>query len=396
MDLANLDSINTLHPEPNQRLDSLVEPYFSKYHRERCYPGLIFRQGKRQMVQINVPATDLPVLLQAKPSIGNDPDSGKNRPEVKGHADEIKEYIIDRVHKGKPWIVGTLTANVAPERIELIELGRGICLVVIPRGVKLDITDGQHRKSAIHELIEGTESELIGDNDFPITLVLEGDFHQCQTDFRDMAQTRQLDKSLLLSFGEFEGRVGITKNIVERVPMFQGKTEKIKSSPATKNKLIYTTNYIARAVSCAFAEDPDNKLHNYDVDKSSVAIVSCLNQFFSECSHTKYIFETSVEQLTVDRVTAFKEDCLLGVSVGLEILGRLLYCTYDKNSYYFDAEKVSKIAQLDWSRESHLWKDSVVRIDPTLTNPAKKYKISAVASAVRIAVSIAKAQLGWI
>lgn len=396
MDLTSVDSINTLHNEPNQRLDSLVEPYFSKYHRERCYPGLIFKQGKRQMVQINVPATDLPVLLQAKPSIGNDPDSGKNRPEVKGHASEIKEYIIDRVHKGKPWIVGTLTANVAPERIELIELGRGICLVVIPRGVKLDITDGQHRKSAIHELIEGTESELIGDNDFPITLVLEGDFHQCQTDFRDMAQTRQLDKSLLVSFGEFEGRVGITKNIVERVPMFQGKTEKIKSSPANKYKLIYTNNYIARAVSCAFADDTDNRLHNYDVDKSSVAIVSCLNQFFSECSNTKYIFETSVEELTVEQVAAFKEDCLLGVSVGLEILGRLLYCTYDKNNYYFDAEKVSKIAQLDWSRESNLWKDSVVRIDPTLTNTAKKYKISAVASAVRIAVSIAKAQLGWI
>lgn len=396
MELTSVDITNGLHNEPTQRLDSLVEPYFSKYHRERCYPGLIFKQGKRQMVQINIPATDLPFLLQAKPSIGNDPDSGKNRPEVKGHASEIKEYIIDRVHKGKPWIVGTLTANVAPERIELIELGRGICLVVIPRGVKLDITDGQHRKSAIHELIEGTESELIGDNDFPITLVLEGDFHQCQTDFRDMAQTRQLDKSLLLSFGEFEGRVGITKNIVERVPMFQGKTEKIKSSPANKQKLIYTTNYIARAVSCAFTDDTDDRLHNYDVDKSSVAIVSCLNQFFSECSHTKYIFETSVEVLTVDQVVAFKEDCLLGVSVGLEILGRLLYCTYDKNSYYFDAEKVSKIAQLDWSRESNLWKDSVVRIDPTLTNTAKKYKISAVASAVRIAVSIVKAQLGWI
>lgn len=396
MDLTNLDSINTLHTEPNQRLDSLVEPYFSKYHRERCYPGLIFRQGKRQMVQINVPATDLPVLLQAKPSIGNDPDSGKNRPEVKGHADEIKEYIIDRVHKGKPWIVGTLTANVAPEKIELIELGRGICLVVIPRGVKLDITDGQHRKSAIHELIEGTESELIGDDDFPITLVLEGDFHQCQTDFKDMAQTRQLDKSLLLSFGEFEGRVGITKNIVERVPMFQGKTEKIKSSPATKNKLIYTTNYIARAVSCAFAEDPDNELLSYDVDKSSEALVTSLNYFFSECSHAQHIFNTRVEELTIDQVSAFKEECLLGVSVGLEILGRLLHYIYNKYTNNFETEKVLQLAQLDWSRQSHIWQDNVVLIDPKPKNTTKPYKISAGANNVRIAVSIAKGHLGWI
>ncbi len=180
---TNEDSNNSVPPEEKASFSSLIEPFFSQYHRERCYPGLIFQQGKRRMVQINVPAGDLPVLLQAKPSTGNDPDSGKNRPEVQGHGDEIKRYIVDRVQKGKPWIIGTLTANVAPDKITIIELGRGICIVVIRRGVKLDITDGQHRKRAIHELIESAESELIADNDFPITLVLEGDFRQCQTDF---------------------------------------------------------------------------------------------------------------------------------------------------------------------------------------------------------------------
>jgi DNA sulfur modification protein DndB len=393
---TNEDTTNSLYSESNQRFDSLIASYFSENYRDRCYPGLMFRQGKRQMLQINVPAGDLPVLLQAKPSTGNDPDSGKNRPEVKGHAAEIKEYIVERARKGKPWIVGTLTANVAPNKIKIIELGRGICLVVIPRAVKLDITDGQHRKTAIHELIESAESELLGDDDFPITLVLEGDFHQCQTDFKDMAQTRQLDKSLLLSFGEFEGRVGITKNLLERVPMFQDKTEKIKSSPATKNKLIYTTNYIARAVSCAFTEDPDNELLSYDVDKCSEALVTSLNYFFSECSHTQQIFNISVEELTIDQVSVFKEECLLGVSVGLEILGRLLHYIYNKSTNNFEAEKVLQIAHLDWSRESHIWQDNVVLVDPKPKNPAKPYKISAGANNVRIAISIAKGRLGWI
>lgn len=393
---TNDNSNNHLQPETNQRLEFILEPYFSQHHRQRCYLGLSFRQGKREMLQINVPAGDLPVLLQAKPSTGNAPDSGKNRPEVTGHADEIKEYIVDRVRKGKPWIVGTLTANVSPDKIKLINLGRGICLVVIPRGVKLDITDGQHRKTAIHELIESPESSLIGDDDFPITLVLEENFHQCQTDFKDMAQTRQLHKSLLLSFGEFEGRIGVTKNLVERVPMFQGKTEKIKGSPTTKNKLIYTMNYIAKAVSCAFADNPDNQLHDCDVDKSSEALVSCLNQFFAECSYTKHIFETRTEDLTVDQVADFKEECLLGVNVGLEILGRLLHYTYNQSNSYFDAEKVSQISQLDWSRESHVWRGNVVLIDPKPKNTAKPYKISAGANNVRIAVSTAKECLGWL
>ncbi|WP_017721077.1 DNA sulfur modification protein DndB [Kamptonema formosum] len=386
---------NRPQPEPLQQLNDLLNRYFAKYHRQKCYPGLIFQQGQRKMVQINVPAHDLPTLLQAKPSTDNDPDSGKNRPEVQGHAAEIKQYILKRASKGHPWILGTLTANIAPDKIEIIELGRGICLVAIPRGVQLDITDGQHRKRAIHELIESPDSELIGHDDFPITLVLEGDFNQCQTDFRDMAQTRQLDKSLLLSFGEFEGRVGITKILVERVPMFHGKTEKIKGTPDTKKKLIYTTNYIARAVSCALAEAPENELKDFDVYTSSEALVRCLNQFFSACSQTRHIFETPQDDLTVEDVGAFKEDNLLGRSVGLEILGRLLHCAYDKDSKSFDAEKVSEIAQLDWSRESNIWKDNVVIVDPNPKNPAKPYKISAGANAVRIAVTRAKATLGW-
>ncbi|WP_144427458.1 DNA sulfur modification protein DndB [Nostoc piscinale] len=347
------------------------------------------------MLQINIPASDFSGLLQAKPSTGNDPDSGKNRPEVKGHAEEIKQYVVERAKKDKPWIVGTLTANVNPKDITIIELGRGICLVVIRRGVKLDITDGQHRKRAIHELIESAEGSLISDDDFPITLVLEGDFRQCQTDFKDMAQTRQLDKSLLLSFGEFSGRVGITKELIQRVPMFQDKTEKIKSSPATKQKLIYTTNFIARFVSCVFTNDPNHQLRDYDVYTTSDALVICLNKFFSQCSNTEYIFDTSVEDLTEAEVAAFKDDCILGVSVGLEVLGRLLYYTYSKTDNYFNEEKILQLSQIDWSRENSLWKDNIVRIDPKPKNPDKPYKLSTAANAVNDAVKMVIMQLEW-
>ncbi|MBD2343189.1 DNA sulfur modification protein DndB [Anabaena subtropica] len=391
----NQDSANTIPPEVRGKFNAFLEPFFSKYHRERCYPGLIFRQGKRTMLQINVPASDFSGLLQAKPSTGNDPDSGKNRPEVKGHAEEITQYIVERARKGKPWIVGTLTANIDPKDIIIIDLGRGICLVVIRRGVKLDITDGQHRKRAIHELIESAESYLISDDDFPITLVLEGDLRQCQTDFRDMAQTRQLDKSLLLSFGEFSGRVGITKELIQRVPMFQGKTEKIKSSPATKQKLIYTTNYIARFVSCIFTKDPNHQLRDYDVYEASDSLVICLNKFFSRCSNTEYIFDTPVEELGEDEVAAFKEDCLLGVSVGLEVLGRLLYLTYSQTDNYFNEEKVLQLSQINWSRENLLWQDNVVRIDPKPKNPDKPFKLTTAANAVNDAVKMVIDSLGW-
>ena len=346
------------------------------------------------MLQINVPAIELPSLLKAKPADANDPNSGKNRPLKKEHAQEIKEYVLHRTKANKPWILGTLTANVPEEKIEIVPIWGSICLVKIPRGVFLEITDGQHRTRAIQELImsEGDDRDLISGDYFPITLVLEADKRQCQTDFRDMAQTEPLPKALLVSFGGL-GRDGITQVLVEEVPMFKGKTQKIQASPGSGSRFIYTSNYIAKAVSCAFANSPNAELLEHDVEESAAALQQCFNQFFSECRDTKDIF--AKKELTPDEATFFKDNCLLGVSVGLEILGRLLYCAYDKNSNAFDAGKVSQLAQLDWVRESSLWKDNVVRADPKSKDSAKPYKINASASAVATAVKVVKDKLGW-
>ncbi|MBH8565784.1 DNA sulfur modification protein DndB [Nostoc sp. CENA67] len=385
---TNEDSNNSVTPEVKAKFSTLVAPLFSEHYLESCYAGLVFYQGKRKMLQINVPAKDLPTLLQAKPSDKNDPDSGKNRPEVKGHAKEIKDYVVERAKANKPWVLGTITANVDEQHIKIHELGRGICIVVIPNGVKLDITDGQHRKSAIQELILSDESYLVGRDQFAITLILEGNKRQCQTDFRDMAQTKQLDNSLLLSFGEFEGRVGITKNLIERVKMFYGKTNKIGKN--AKQQLIYTTNFIARFVSCVFTDNAKDELKGYDVDKLSEALIECLNRFFSECKDTKDISETPVDKITIHQVGAFRESSLLGVSVGLEVLGRLLHSIYDNNSNYFDTQKISQLAQLDWSRKNSIWENNVVRISAN-----GDYEVQNRPTAIIDAVNRVKSTLGW-
>jgi len=390
------DNTNNPNSEPSQPLDSLLESYYSKYRRKyRCYPGLIFHQGKREMLQINVPAGDLPVLLQAKPATANDPNSGKNRPVVKGHADEIKKYVLDRARIGKPWVLGTLTANIAREKITIIELGAGVCLVAIPNDVALDITDGQHRTRAIQELILSADRHLIGNDEFPITLVLEDSDRQCQTDFRDMAQSAPLAKSLLVSYGEFLGRDGITQNLLDRVMMFQGKTEKIKASIGIRNKLIYTTNYIARSVSCAFVYNPDDEILDYDVEAATEALATAFNLFFSTCSDTKLIAEKKFEYLTTDEIINFKEDYIIGVSYGLEILGRLLNYTYNKSENHFNEAMVLRLAEIDWSRSNNLWRDNIVRLDPKPKNPAKPYKISFGAGSISTAVKIVKMELVW-
>lgn len=391
----NDSSTNSAQKDLEKQFKAVIErQILDSYGKAQCYPALRFRQGKRDMLQINVPAINLPSILKAKPSDDNDPNSGKNRPLKKEHANEIKDYVLQRTKANKPWILGTLTANVPERKIEIIPIWGDIYLVKIPRGVFLEITDGQHRTRAIQELImsEGDERDLISDDSFAITLVLEEGLRQCQTDFRDMAQTFPLPKALLVSFGAL-GRDGITQLLVDEVPMFKGKTQKIQASPGSGSKFIYTSNYVAKAVSCAFANDPDAELLTHDVEESAKILTQCFNQFFSECPNTKDIFVKN--ELTPDEASFFKDNCLLGISVGLEILGRLLYYTYQKDSHYFDAEKVSQLAQIDWGRENPLWKDNVVRLDPKPKDPAKPYKITASGSAVNTAVKILRSHLGW-
>lgn len=365
------------------------------YGKAQCYPALKFRQGKREMIQINVPAIEVPTLLKAKPSNDNDPNSGKNRPLDAKHADGIKEYISHRANAEKPWILGTLTANVAKEKIEIVPIWRDICLVKIPRGVFLEITDGQHRTKAMQQLImsEGDERDLISNDSFAITLVLEDDLRQCQTDFRDMAQTKTLPPALLVSYGGL-GRDGIAQILVDECPMFRNKTQKIKTSPGSGSKFIYTSNFIAKAVGCAFTNNPNNELLNYNVDESAELLNKHLNLFFSECSHTKHIFLQ--DELKPDEATNFKEICLLGMSVGLEVLGRLMNCCYDNQNNSFEETRIFELTQLNWSRESELWRNNVVRLDNNPKDPKKPFKISASATSVSMAVKQAKEKLEWV
>jgi DNA sulfur modification protein DndB len=112
--------------------------------------------------------------------------------------------------------------------------------------------------------------------------------------------------------------------------------------------------------------------------------------------NTAYIASSHLNELTETDISAFKDDCLLGVSIGLEVLGRLLYLTYSREENYFDSEKVSQLASLNWSREDEVWKDTIVRVDPKPKNPDKPYKLSTGVHAATDAVKMVKDKLGWV
>jgi DNA sulfur modification protein DndB len=191
-----------------------------KYRTGQVFLAIGSKHGQRQILTINAFGRELSQLLRGRntPSDSNNPIAYKNRPINQNHVEKIKEYVRNRSKANRKWILGAITANIDPSKIEYQELWRDLYILVIPNDISLDITDGQHRRKAILEMIDADNSDrdIVADQTFPINLVLEGDFEQCQIDFHDMAQTLAIPQTLLVSYSG-KGRDLIAKRLIEKV-----------------------------------------------------------------------------------------------------------------------------------------------------------------------------------
>lgn len=338
-----MDSTEAVHATSNNSLAQILEPLrLETYGRERVYFGLGDYQGKRLVIQFPVYFSEIPALIPAG-----------NRPVDAIHVKEIKDYILRRAEANRAWILGSLVVNVNSNDISYQSLGSKLYIVRIKNGTLLHITDGQHRIRAIVELMSDAEHRhLMGNEQIPLTLVLDKNAKQADLDFRDMAQAISLSPVLLAGFN-WEGRDGIAHTLISEVPLFRY-TEFAKAIPGTGTKNIYTGHYIAQLASCAIAGDANADLLEYNsqelIEKAATNLSDKLSRFFSCCPSTALL--VAKEQLTVADVAQFKSNSILALGVGLEVLGHLIH-----RSNVTPEQLATKI---DWSKKGDWWKDLMV------------------------------------
>ena len=327
-------------------LDNIIEPMkLALYGKERVYLGIGDYQGRRLVLQIIVYASEIPILI---------PET--NRPANVSHIEEIKEYILSRSKSNRAWILGSLTVNVNFDHIQWQSIGSKMYVVSIPNGTKFHVTDGQHRLRAIAELIESDEHRnLIANEQIPLTLVLDGDPKQADLDFGDMAQTMPLSSALLVAFGTV-GRDAIAKVVAQKVHLFRNNTHWFKASPGTGSSHAYTLNYIAQMVGCAINGDPNDELRDFDTPEKVEGIAdqlsNLLNHFFSICPVTSLLVKS--EKLSANEVAEFRNNSILGLNIGLEILGLLIHQCLKTT---INIEEIA--IQIDWSRNGDWWSEII-------------------------------------
>ena len=310
------------------------------YGKERIAVGIGNYQGKRLIIQIIVYASEIPNLF-----------STVSRPTIESHVSDIEEYIIKRAKAGKSWILGTLTANVDPDLIQCQSIGSNLYLVGIPNSTPLTVTDGQHRISAIALVMSTEHRELIANEQIPLTLVLDESQRQADVDFQDMAKGTSIPDSLLVAFNH-QGRDAIAKEVVKRVDWFRNSTRWDSASAGSGSKYLYTLNFVANLVGCAVAGEKNALLEEYDdvdkIERIGIELSEILNQFFSNCPATKTL--ATKNELTPDEVRDFRASCILGLGIGLEILGCLIY-QYRKGNLTI----IEIATKVNWSRDNILW-----------------------------------------
>ena len=310
------------------------------YGKKRVAIGIGNYQGQRLTIQIIVYASEIPNLFGIV-----------SRPIIESHVSEIKDYILKRANADKKWILGGITANVAPRLIEWESIGSNLYLVSIPNAIPLTITDGQHRISVIALMMTTNHRELIANKQIPITLVLNGSERQADVDFQDMAKGTSIPDSLLVAFNH-QGRDAIAKELVKRVDWFKNSTRWDSASAGSGSRYLYTLNFVAGLVGCAMQGEKSALLEEYDnadkIEQIGIELSEIINQFFLSCPTTKALAQKN--EFTPDEVKDFRASYILGLGIGLEILGCLIYQLRQGNL------TITQIAtEIDWSRENKLW-----------------------------------------
>lgn len=337
------------HTNLTELFSAIESLMIKRYNKEKFYLAIVSHQVNRLILSIQVNLAEIPILF-------NWSSSEQKRPLNSNHVKDIKSYLTRRIKNKQPWILGSLTANVNPQQISWQPLGFDACLVGLQIGAKLSITDGQHRIQAITELLNSEYADVLNDYQMPLSLIVEDNFEQNNADFQDMAKTSPLPNSLTLAYS-LEGQGAIARRVCQQVSLFRNSTRWDSSTTGSLNKYTYTLNFIANLVSCAIAGDVkvdlmDDYSNSQDIDRVASQMSNLLNDFFRYCPHTSRL--AAQEEFTVQESLEFRKNSILGRSVGLEILGYLLYeCRLLSQKPIISIQELA--TKIDWSYSSDWW-----------------------------------------
>jgi len=347
------------------------------------FPVTIFKQGERDLLTTVFPVYYIVTDLKSKPTLKGsgvyDARSNMNRPLDLKHANSTKDYL-KRNFKAK-YILPSMTLNIQePINIYTADYKSSIRsgFMVIPYGIKLSITDGQHRKKALEDLCKELTQEdfdLIKNDGISVMITVENDINQIHQDFADCSKTKELPKSLVAVYDKRNPANGIVIDLLDNCSLFKDKVDASSSTLSKKSTKLFLVSQVRSAIkellfaSSAIA-DADLESRTIDIYESSDSDkykrdVQRYIYFINKMTERIPILKTVSEMkdgIHTTRIPDLRSEYLLLNSAGFNIICRighdLILADSDNSAIDF---YVDELAKIDWRKTAEIWQGNIVQ-----------------------------------
>jgi hypothetical protein len=268
---------------------------------------------------------------------------------------------------------------------------------------KIDITDGQHRRSGIAQAYRklGREKQKLLDSSSVVVMVTcEADVAQVHQDFADCSRTKPLASSQLAVYDRRNPANALVIDLIDMVPLFSGKVDSTSAKLSNKSPAPFLTNQVRQVVKVLMTGGYG--ISELDFEEKAKADLKSGNSLEYTARRDKYVeflraavdavpILKEVSVMTPDlmktRIPAFRDEGWVCLSAtGLNMLARIGFEMMRDNEPQWP-DYVARLSQIDWRRTSPIWHGNVVSDDGNRISTAHK--------SFRAGVEVLKAQIGW-
>jgi DNA sulfur modification protein DndB len=365
-----------------------------------CIPVVIFEQGNRinlsGAMYFGFVANRLVTKSAAKKVSIQEATDAMNRPQIPEHAAAISKYIKE--NRSKNYILPPLTLNIQDEtNLYTAKANAKVksgFLVINPTS-KLAITDGQHRRTAIEDVL--SEFPELNTDGIAVMITCETDTAQIHQDFADCSKTKQLPKSQLAVYDRRNPANRIVVDVAEKSPLFRGKIDATSVTLSKNSPSLFLANQIRQFVkmwlvgSYQMADD-QFEMSSTKLLPSDETYDKTLSEFLEYVNYLTNVIPVwrAIAALqpgvASNQVKEWRQEPgYICMSVmGRVVLGRIGYELFKEKDVNWK-QYADRLGKIDWKKSGKLWSGNLVR-DNKIVNNQKL---------VREATAAVRNEIGW-
>ncbi len=263
----------------------------------------------------------------------------------KARIPEMAKYLSGNP---KEYVFSAITASIGCEVMffPMKESGdeRNLGTLSIPMDAKIIINDGQHRRAAIEEALK--DRPELGDETIAVVFFIDAGLRRSQQMFADLNKHAvRPSQSLGILYDHRDPLADLSRQLIIEVPVFNGLTEKEKTSISNRSPKLFTLSSIYQATGVLLRKKQKQAISKSEHDLAL--------EFWLEV--TKLIPEWAMAKKKEISCALLREEYIHAHGIALVALGSAGADLLANNPDNWK-KQLQKLKGLDWSRSnSQVW-----------------------------------------